>query len=73
MAEYDRDRHRSLMNVAEDADKTMYARKQYLKETTLKKDDGTGGEAEADRPIPAGCVFRGRVRRQIQHQVRSFY
>ena len=38
MAEYDRDKHRSLMNVAEDADKAMYARKQYLKETILKKD-----------------------------------
>jgi len=52
MTEYDRNRHRSLLNVAEDADKTMYARKQYLKETTLKKDDGTGGEAESDY-IPA--------------------
>ena len=38
MAEYDREKHRSLMNVAEDADKAMYARKQYLKETILKKD-----------------------------------
>ena len=52
MTEYDRNRHRSLLNVAEDADKTMYARKQYLKETTLKKDDGTGGETESDY-IPA--------------------
>ena len=38
MAEYDRARHRSLLNVAEEADKAMYARKQYLKENILKKD-----------------------------------
>ena len=38
MAEYDRNRHRSLVNVAEDADKAMYARKQYVKENLLKKD-----------------------------------
>lgn len=37
MAEYDRDRHPSLLHVAEEADKAMYARKQYLKETILKK------------------------------------
>ena len=39
MAEYDKDKHPSLLQVAEEADKAMYARKQYLKETILKKDD----------------------------------
>ena len=38
MAEYDRDKHRSLTNVAEEADKAMYARKQYMKETILNND-----------------------------------
>ena len=44
MAEYDKDKHRSLLNVAEDADKAMYERKEYLKETILKRDD----EADSD-------------------------
>ena len=52
MAEYDRDKHRSLLNVAEDADKGMYARKQYLKETMLNKDDRADDEEESDY-IPA--------------------
>jgi PleD family two-component response regulator len=52
MSEYDRDKHRSLLNVAEEADKAMYARKQHLKETLLKKDDKPDSEAAADY-IPA--------------------
>ncbi len=52
MAEYDKDKHRSLLNVAEDADKAMYLRKQYLKETILKKDDNPDSEEGSDY-IPA--------------------
>ena len=48
MAEYDREKHHSLLNVAEEADKAMYERKQYLKETILKKEDKPDSEAGAD-------------------------
>ena len=48
MSEYDKDKHCSLMNVAEEADKAMYARKQHLKETILKKDDKPDREAGSD-------------------------
>ena len=48
MAEYDRDKHRSLLSVFEDADNVMYARKQYLKETVLKKEDKPDSEAVSD-------------------------
>ncbi len=48
IAEYDRDKHSSFMNVAEEADKAMYARKQYLKETLLKKDDKPDSEEGSD-------------------------
>ena len=48
MSEYDRDKHRSLLNVAEEADKAMYARKQHLKETILKKDGKSDNEAISD-------------------------
>ena len=48
LAEYDRDKHRSLLNVTEEADKAMYARKQYLKENVLKKDDEPDSEAGSD-------------------------
>ena len=48
MAEYDKDKHPSLLQVAEEADKAMYARKQYLKETILKKDDIADSEAASD-------------------------
>ncbi|MDO4804137.1 MAG: diguanylate cyclase [Lachnospiraceae bacterium] len=33
MAEYDKDKHPSLLSVVEEADKAMYERKQYLKKT----------------------------------------
>ena len=48
MAEYDKDKHHSLLQVAEEADKAMYARKQYLKETILKKDDIADSETASD-------------------------
>ena len=48
MAEYDRDKHRSLLNVSEEADKAMYARKQHLKETILKKDDKPDSDTGSD-------------------------
>lgn len=48
MAEYDKDKHPSLLQVAEEADKAMYARKQYLKETILKKDDIADSETATD-------------------------
>ena len=43
MAEYDRVKHHSLLSVAEEADKAMYDRKQYLKQSVLP------GSAESDR------------------------
>ena len=48
MAEYDREKHRSLLDVAQDADKAMYARKQLLKETVLKKEEKPDSEAASD-------------------------
>ena len=48
MAEYDRDKHRSLLNVTEEADKAMYTRKQHLKETILKKDDKPDSDTGSD-------------------------
>ena len=52
MAEYDREKHRSLLSVAEDADKAMYARKQYVKELVMKKDEKPDSETGSDY-IPA--------------------
>ena len=43
MAEYDKSKHFSLLTVFELADKAMYERKQYMKETILK-DSITGGK-----------------------------
>ena len=48
MAEYDKDKHSSLQSVAEEADKAMYERKQYLKETVLKKENKPDIEAGPD-------------------------
>ena len=48
MAEYDGDKHHSLLNVTEEADKAMYARKQHLKETLLKKDDKPDSDTGSD-------------------------
>ena len=48
MSEFDRDKHRSLLNVAEEADKAMYERKQHLKETILKKEDKPDDETASD-------------------------
>ena len=48
MAEYDNAKHRSLQSVAEEADKAMYERKQYLKETVLKKEADPGSEAVSE-------------------------
>lgn len=43
MAEYDKSKHFSLLSVFELADKAMYERKQYMKETILKESI-TGGK-----------------------------
>ena len=43
IAEYDRERHDSLLSVTEEADKAMYERKQHLKEAVLKQE----GEPES--------------------------
>jgi diguanylate cyclase (GGDEF)-like protein len=46
MAEYDREKHHSLLSVSEQADKAMYDRKQSLKQSILPagtESDGTGG------------------------------
>ena len=48
MAEYDKDKHPSILQVAEEADKAMYARKQYLKETILKKEDKPDSDGGSD-------------------------
>ena len=48
MAEYDKNKHRSLLNVAEDADKAMYDRKQYLKKTILRRGDDTDRGTDPD-------------------------
>jgi diguanylate cyclase (GGDEF)-like protein len=48
MAEYDKDKHPSILQVAEEADKAMYARKQYLKETILKKEDKPDSDGDSD-------------------------
>lgn len=37
MAVYDKDRHQTLLSIAEEADKAMYERKQYLKKTIFKE------------------------------------
>jgi len=47
MAEYDKDRHSSLLSVAEEADKAMYERKQSLKQSTLP-DNGTESDKTQD-------------------------
>ncbi|MBR4474733.1 MAG: transporter substrate-binding domain-containing protein [Oscillospiraceae bacterium] len=43
MAEYRKDQHASLLSVFEDADKTMYERKQLLKKSVLQEDQQTDG------------------------------
>ena len=52
MAEFDKDRHRSLSNVFEDADRAMYERKQSLKESVAVK-DAKPGSIPAPEYIPA--------------------
>ena len=37
MAEYDKGRHQTLLSIAEEADKAMYERKQYLKKTIFQE------------------------------------
>ena len=49
MAEFNQNRHYSLMNVFEEADRAMYERKQYMKESCLPEDympDSSGGEMD---------------------------
>lgn len=41
MADYDKEKHPSLLSVFEDADKAMYERKQFLKESVLPKEKET--------------------------------
>jgi diguanylate cyclase (GGDEF)-like protein len=48
MAEYDREMHHSLLDVAEEADKAMYERKQYLKKTVLKQEEQPDSEESSD-------------------------
>jgi diguanylate cyclase (GGDEF)-like protein len=48
MAEYDREMHHSLLHVAEEADKAMYERKQYLKKTVLKQEEQPDSEESSD-------------------------
>ena len=52
MAEFDKDRHRSLSNVFEDADRAMYERKQSLKES-VAVEDAKPGSIPAPEYIPA--------------------
>ena len=50
MAEYNKNRHFSLLSVFEEADKAMYARKQFLKESVLSvsRDDPAQREPESE-------------------------
>ncbi|MBR0365206.1 MAG: hypothetical protein IJH94_00205, partial [Clostridia bacterium] len=48
MAEYDKNRHHSILSVAEDADKVMYERKKYMKETILKRGDTSDSDSNSD-------------------------
>lgn len=48
MAEYDKERHRSLQSVAEEADKAMYDRKQYVKESVLPKSAEAEGTPDTE-------------------------
>ena len=43
MADYDRNTHPSLLSVAEEADKAMYEKKQYLKKTISSEKTGSDG------------------------------
>ena len=48
MAEYDKDKHPSLLQVAEEADKAMYEKKQLMKEAILSDDIQTEVDLEAE-------------------------
>ncbi len=48
MVEYDRDRHPSLLSVFEEADRAMYARKQFMKENQLPEDVPIESDPETD-------------------------
>ena len=48
MAEYRKDQHHSLLSVFEEADKAMYERKQFLKQTVLQEDEQTESVQEQE-------------------------
>ena len=48
MAEYSTDKHTSLLGVFEDADKAMYERKQFLKESVFQKDHQTDSVQDSE-------------------------
>ena len=48
MAEYDKDKHHSLLSVAEEADNAMYARKQYLKQSILSESAESDGVQDSE-------------------------
>ena len=48
IAEYNKDRHASLTDVMEEADKAMYERKQYLKETLFNEDKPADSSPDSD-------------------------
>ena len=52
MAEYDRDRHSSYLNVFEEADKAMYEIKQSRKEASRSEERGTETSPDSEY-IPA--------------------
>ena len=48
MAEFDEERHHNLLSVFEEADKAMYARKQYMKQTMLSDDAPVESDPEPE-------------------------
>ncbi len=52
MAEYDKNLHHSVLDVFEEADKAMYARKQFLKENVLVKKEYKSDSDSKSEEIP---------------------
>lgn len=48
LAEYEPKKHETVLSVFEDADKAMYERKQFMKESMLPEDDKTDSSADTE-------------------------
>ena len=60
MAEYNRDRHSSLLSVFEDADKAMYERKQLMKDSILQTADTAEADTDNDNDNGGDPVISSR-------------